>query len=188
MKGAGTIVRVVLLALVLGLGSLSLQAQLNYEYTAGKFLIKGKVVDMETHAAVAMANIRIVNSHRGLTCESDGSFTMYVSKTDSLEFSSTGYITKVFSVASFDSSRYYTLSIELLHDFIKLKEVMIYPFRDVDEFKTAFIGAKQGGFVIPGIAPAKYSNNVVKPKFSSPISYLYDRLKKKTAADPDFKP
>jgi hypothetical protein len=188
MRGTWNIIRIVLFALVLGSGSLVLEAQLNYDYTAGKFLIKGKVVDMGTQSPVPMANIRIANSHRGLTCESDGSFTMYVSKTDSLEFSSTGYITKVFSVASFDSSRYYTLSIELLHDFIKLKDVMIYPFRDLDEFKTAFIGAKQGAFVVPGIAPAKYSNNVVKPKFTNPISYLYDRLKKKAAADPDFKP
>ena len=188
LSGTLNIVKIVLLALVLGSCFLPLQAQLNYDYTAGKFLIKGKVVDMGTQAPVSLANIRIVNSRRGLTCESDGTFTMYVSKTDSLEFSSTGYITKVFSVASFDSSRYYTLSIELLHDFIKLKEVTIYPFRDMDEFKTAFIGAKQNQFVIPGIAPAKYSNNVVKPKFTNPISYLYDRLKKKTAADPTFKP
>jgi len=188
MSSTQNIVKIVLLALVLGCYCLSLQAQLNYDYTAGKFLIKGKVVDLGTQAPVSLANIRVLNTRRGLTCNSDGSFTMYVSKTDSLEFSAMGFVTKVVSVASFDSSRYYTLNIELLHDFIKLKEVTIYPFRDVDEFKTAFVGARQGQFEIPGIARAKYTNNVVKPKFTSPISYLYDRLKKRGTADPDFKP
>jgi hypothetical protein len=189
MTQAPNIIKMALLTLVLGLGCLGLNAQLNYDYTAGRFLIKGHVVDLGTQAPVGRANIRIVSTHRGVTCEGDGSFTMYVSKTDSLEFSSMGYVTKVVSVAEFDSSKYYTLNIELLHDFIRLKEITIYPFRDLDEFKTAFVDAKnQNKLVIPGIAPPKYSNNPVKPKFTNPISYLYDRVKKRTAADPDFKP
>ena len=114
---------------------------------------------------------------------------MYVSKKDTLEFSSTGYITKVFHVADLDSSKYYTLHIELLHDFIKLRDVVIYPFKDLDEFKKAFVDAKDQHKVnIPGLAPPKYSNNIPKAKFSNPISYLYDRLKHRSSADPDFKP
>jgi hypothetical protein len=183
------IVKMVVLTLVFGVCSLALNAQLNYDYTAGKFLIKGRVVDLGTQAPVPMANIRILNTHKGLTCETDGSFTMYVSKKDTLEFSSTGYVTRAFCVGDFDSSQYYVLNIELLHDFIKLKEVTIYPFKDVDDFKTAFIGTKdQNKLLIPGIAAPKYSNITPKAKFSNPISYWYDRLKKKGTADPDFKP
>jgi hypothetical protein len=188
MTLARNIIKIVLLTLVLGSGLLNVNAQLNYDFTAGKFLIKGKVVDLGTQAPVPMANIRIVGTRRGLTCESDGSFTMYVSKTDTLEFSSTGYVSKLYVVAAFDSSKYYTLNIELLHDFIKLKEVTVYPFKDVDEFKTAFIGTKDLRKDFMGIAPPKYSNVIPKAKFSNPISFLYDKIKKRSAADPDFKP
>ncbi len=152
---AYSIAKMMALTLVFGLCTFALNAQLNYDFTAGKFLIKGKVVDLGTQAPVPMANIRIVGTHRGLTCESDGSFTMYVSKTDTLEFSSTGYVSKLYVVAAFDSSKYYTLNIELLHDFIKLKEVTIYPFKDVDEFKTAFIGTKDLRKDFMGIAAPK---------------------------------
>ena len=143
---------------------------------------------MNTQNPVSMANIRIMGSNRGLTCNNDGSFVMYVAKGDTLEFSSTGYIAKTFSVASFDSSKYYTLQVELIHDFIKLKEVTIYPFRDVDEFKKAFVDTRDLRKDFMGIAPPKYSNKTPKPKLTNPISFLYDRLKKRGAADPDFKP
>jgi CarboxypepD_reg-like domain len=169
--------------------SLMLNAQLNYDFTQGKFLIKGKVVDLRTQTPVAFTNIKIYPSGKGLTCDNEGNFTMYVSKKDTLVFSSTGYIAKTFHVVDFDSTKYYTLQIELLHDFIKLKEVVIYPFKDMDDFKKAFVDAKDQLKVnIPGIAPPKYSNKIPKAKFSNPISFLYERLKHHSVANPDFKP
>ena len=164
--------------------------QLNYAFTEGKFLIKGTVVDLHTKKPIPMANLRINNSSKGVTCDNDGVFTTYVSPTDTLKFSSTGYISKVIHVEDIDSSRFYTQQIELLHDFIKLKEVTIYPYRDMDDFRKAFIEAKdmQRGNVY-GIAPPKYTNDIPKPKFYNPVSFLYDRLKKKKrAANPEFKP
>ena len=169
--------------------SMALTAQLNFDYTKGRFMIKGKVIDLRTKTAVPLANIKISPSGRGMTCDNEGTFTLYVAKTDTLAFSSTGYITKVFHVAELDSTKYYTLEIELLHDFIKLKEVVIYPFKDLDEFKKAFVEAKNQNKVnIPGLAPPKYTNNIPKAKFSNPISYMYERLKKRGAANPDFRP
>ena len=189
MTGAGNILKTTFLTLMCGAWCLALNAQLNFDYTKGKFLIKGQVIDAQQHTVIAMANIKILNSGRGITCDEEGFFTMYVSKNDTLEFSSVGYLTKKFSVAQFDSSRYYTLAIELLHDFIKLKEVTIYPYRDLDDFKKAFVNARDQNKVnIPGLAPPKYSHIEPKAKFSNPISYLYERLKHRSSADPDFKP
>jgi hypothetical protein len=187
MTPARNIAKMIVLTVLCSSGLLS-SAQLNFDYTAGKFLIKGHVVDVNTQNPISLANIRIVASGRGLTCGNDGSFVMYVSKKDSLEFSSTGFITKVFSVASLDSSKYYTIEIGLLHDFIKLKEVTIYPFKDVEGFKQAFIDTRDLRKDFMGIAPPKYSSKTPKSKLSNPISYLYDRLKKRGSADPDFKP
>jgi hypothetical protein len=187
MTPAQNIVKMMVLTALFGLCMLTGKAQLNYNYTAGKFLIKGQVLDINTHTPISLANLKIKGTGKGLTCDNEGYFTLYVSKTDTLEFSSIGYITKLFSVARFDSSNYYTLQIELIHDFIKLKEVTIYPYKDVDEFKQAFID-KDMNTTFMGIAPPKYSNKPVKSKLSNPISYLYDRLKHRSSANPDFKP
>ncbi len=182
-------VKAVALTVMYCIGAIALHAQLNYDYTAGKFLIKGRVVDLMAQTPIPLANIKILNSGRGLTCEADGSFTMYVSKNDTLRFSSTGYLTKVLHVADFDSTKYYTLQIELIHDFIKIKEVIVYPYKNLDEFKKAFVDAKdQNKVIIPGIAAPKYSNIIPKAKFANPVSYLYERLKRRSAANPDFKP
>ena len=188
MTSNHNIVKLTALTMLCTMCSLVLNAQLNFDYTAGRFLIKGKVVDMNSHSAIPLANIRIFGTSRGLTCDNEGNFSMYVSKRDTLEFSSTGYIAKTYRVSSWDSSQYYTLQIELIHDFIKLKEVTIYPFKDVDEFKKAFVDTKDLRKDFMGIAPPKYSNITPKAKFSNPISFLYDRLKKRGAADPNFKP
>lgn len=164
-------------------------AQLNYEFTEGKFLIKGKVVDISTKAPLAYANIKITNTGKGITCDKDGNFSMYVSRYDTLRISYAGHIPKVLHVYDLDSTQYYTLKFELIHDFVRLKEVTIYPYRTKDEFKDAFMAAKDVNKVtIPGIAPPKYSNKIPKAKLTNPISFLYDRMKKKRAANPDFKP
>ena len=164
-------------------------AQLNYDYTAGKFMIKGKVVDVQTKTPIPMANIIFVKNGRGITCDNEGNFTLYVYKTDTLKFSSTGYIPKVIHMSDIDSNRYYTMEVQLIHDFVKIKDVIIYPFRTKEEFIDAFMEAKDvNKITIAGIAPPKYSRITPKAKFSNPISFLYDRVKKRSAANPDFKP
>ena len=189
MTKATYIVKIYILTVLCAFCSTALNAQLNFDYTQGRFLIKGKVVDLKSQSPIPLANIKIVNNGRGVTCDDNGNFTMYVSKRDTLSFSSVGYISKVLHVSDLDSSKYYTLQIELIHDFIKLKDVMIYPYKDLDEFKKAFVDAKnQNKVTIVGIAPPKYSNITPKAKFANPISFLYERLKKRGAADPDFKP
>jgi len=163
--------------------------QLNFDYTQGRFLVKGTVVDLQTKKPVGNTNIKILNSGRGITTDADGQFNMYLAITDTLKFSNVGYISKVQHVADWDTLSYYTLKVELMRDFVKIKEVVIYPFKDVDEFKKAFVEAREINKVnVPGIAPPKYSNQIPKAKFSNPISFIYERAKNKRAANPDFRP
>jgi hypothetical protein len=174
---------------LLALCSSVLYAQLNYDYTAGKFMIKGKVVDLQTQKGVPLANLLITNSGKGITCDNEGNFTIYVSMRDTLKFSSTGYLPKVIHVYDMDSAKYYTLQVQLFRDVIRIRDVNIYPYQDLDAFKKAFVDAKEVNKVhIPGLAPPKYSNKEVKPKFANPISLLYDRIKHRSNANPDFKP
>ncbi|MDB5281540.1 MAG: hypothetical protein JWO06_615 [Bacteroidota bacterium] len=178
-----------LFLLVFSLLSLSAAAQLNFEFTEGKFLIKGKVVDLESRKPLAFANVIITNLRKGVTCDNEGNFSLYVYMKDTLKISYLGYLNKVIHVSDIDSSKYYTLEIPLYRDAIKIKEINIYPYNDLDAFKKAFVDAKEVNKVhIPGIAEPKYSNKPVAPKFSNPISFLYDKVKRRSSANPDFKP
>ena len=181
--------KVLVLSCVLCLISLASLSQLNYDYTAGKFLIKGKVIDLQSKTHIAMANVIFVKNGRGITCDNEGNFTLYVYKTDTLKFSSTGYLSKVIHMNDIDSSKYYTMEIQLIHDFVKLKDVVIYPFKNREEFIDAFMDAKDiNKITVIGIAPPKYSHITPKAKFNNPISLLYEKVKRRRAANPDFKP
>ena len=183
------IIRIILLYVLCNFWFATTFAQLNYDYTAGKFVIKGKVVDLQTKKPIPLANILITNSGKGLSCDNEGAFKMYVSKNDTLRFSSTGYMTKVIHVYDMDSTQYYILQIELLRDFIKLKEIIIFPFRDLDEFKKAFIDSKDPHpILLPATLHHQHAPTIPEAKFYNPISFLYDKLKSRHAANPDFKP
>lgn len=181
--------KAIVLFCVLCLASLISSAQLNFDFQQGKFLIKGRVIDVQSQKPVALANIRIGETNKGITCDNEGAFAFYVYKHDTLKFTSTGYMNKTLHIADLDSTQYYTLEIQLIRDFVKLREVTIYPFRNKEEFEEAFMDAKDiNKITIAGIAPPKYSNVTPKAKFTNPISFIYEHLKKRRAANPDFKP
>src|SRR5579864_6495204 len=153
--------------------SIHAAGQLNFDFTEGKFLLKGQVVDLQTQKTIPFANVIITTSGKGVTCDNEGYFTIYVYPKDTLKFSSVGYLNKLIHVRDIDSSKRYTLLVSLYRDAIRIKEVDIYPYSDLDAFKRAFVDAREVNKVhIPGIAEPKYSNKRVAPKFSNPISYL----------------
>lgn len=171
------------------LAALSASAQLNFDFQEGKILIKGTVVDAVSKKALPLANIRNLNSGKAYSSNSEGQFTLYVGPNDTLRFTSVGYLGKNIHIADIEKSKYYTLVIELYTDAIRIKEVVIYPFRNRDEFVDAFMDAKEVNKVLlPGIEKPKYSNATPKAKLTNPVSFIYERMRKKRAADPDFKP
>jgi hypothetical protein len=166
----------------------SAMGQLNYEFTEGKYMIKGRVTDLKTDQSIPNTNIWVTNQKKGITAEGDGSFTMYIYPTDTLRFSSLGYISKTIPVSAIPEREKYTINIQLVPDIYSLKTVTIYPFHDRDEFIEAFIKGPTGKayILLPGIDAPKYKHKE-KTKFYNPISSLYN-LTHKTAADPEFKP
>lgn len=164
-------------------------AQLNFDFREGMFMIKGQVVDRQSQKTLGGANVIYVNQKKGYTTDAEGKFTLYVYPTDTLRFSFIGYAPKTIVVKNIDSASFYTLKVEMIKDVINIAPVTIYPFKDKSEFIDAFMAEKDAGkVIIPGIAPPKYSNITPKAKLTNPISFLYDRVKKKRAANPDFKP
>jgi hypothetical protein len=184
------LVRIILLFVIcFSMSVFSAKAQIDFTFQEGTFLIKGRVSDLQSHQGISKANIVILNRRTGATADADGNFKIYVFPTDTLKFTSINYISKEFPVSAIEKDSQYNVNVELMRDFIKLKDVVIYPFGNLDEFKQAFMEAKDvNKVVLPGIAPPKYSTKIPKAKFSNPISFIYDRAKKKRAADPDFRP
>src|SRR4051812_37470627 len=90
-----SLIRRLVLSVVCSLWAVVSFSQLNFDFQEGKFLIKGKVVDLHEKTPIPMANIRVNGTGKGITCDNEGNFTMYVYKRDTLKFSSTGYIPKV---------------------------------------------------------------------------------------------
>lgn len=170
--------------------SLTAKSQLNFENTEGKILLKGKVVDLQTKSSLPNAAIVITNRKKGITADLNGDFQIYVYPTDTLKFTSLGYIYKEIPISGIPEEMRYSLTVELVKDFYKLKEVTIYPFRNKQEFGVAFVKGDGVPQVvnIPGMEPAKYYHKE-KAKFYNPISTIYEKLKnKRRAANPDFKP
>jgi len=166
----------------------SCYAQLNFNNIEGKFFIKGQVTDMQSKVAIGSANVRLLKTGSGTTCDNDGYFTIYVTKKDTLVFTSTGYVSKQLAVNDIDSASYHAVRVELLHDFIKIPDIIIYPYRDLDDFKKAFLEVKIEKPALYGIPPPKYSHETPKAKLINPVSYLYEKLRHRRAANPDFKP
>lgn len=164
-------------------------AQLNFDFTEGKILLKGKVIDLQSHTPLSNAAVVIQNRKRGIVADADGNFQMYVYANDTLHFSMLNYVAKDIAVAEIPDSMRYSLEIQLLRDFYKLKEVTIYPFANRREFAEAFVKGEgvPKAVLVPGIEAPTY-NHKEKAKFYNPISSIYNKIKSKRAADPDFKP
>lgn len=167
------------------------KAQLNFDYTEGKIMIKGHVSDLKSDDNVPNANIWITNQKKGTTADVAGNFTMYVYPTDTLRFSSLGFIPKVIPVSAIPEHDRYTISIGLVQDIYSLQTVTIYPFHNRNEFIQAFVnftGSKKA-LIDPTLKVVSKSPHKEKARFYNPISAIYNSFQKsKSVADPNFKP
>lgn len=185
----GTKPAILIILALLMLSARPVSAQLNFEFTQGKIMIKGRVSDLKSEQGIPNANIWITNQKKGITVDADGMFTMYVYPTDTLRFSSVGYIVKTIPVSAIPERDRYTIDILLVPDIYSLSTVTIYPFHDRDEFIEAFLKGtgKKTAYYIPGFEPSRYKHKE-KTAFYNPISSLYNLTHKTSIADPNFKP
>lgn len=71
--------------------------------SAEQFIITGKVVDAENHEPLICAGVTVVGTHRGVSTDIDGNFSIEVEKGAVLKFSCIGYYSKDVEVLN-DSS------------------------------------------------------------------------------------
>ena len=85
------------------------------------------------------AHIQITNKDKGSITDHSGKFSFIVSPFDTVIFSSMGYKRKQVVVPDTLAKPFYIRDVLIESDTFKISEVRIYPWRDYEEFKEAFI-------------------------------------------------
>ncbi|MFM2375577.1 MAG: hypothetical protein RLZZ165_674 [Bacteroidota bacterium] len=132
-----TLFSLFLLGLVLG----SVHAQ-----TKKVYQLSGLIVNKATHEAIPYAQVRVNNSRRGTVANGDGFYSIPLVESDTLYFSSLGFLTTQFIFADYlkeysgDANSSYIYAINYLaEDSIILTGITIFPYNTPGKIRTAII-------------------------------------------------
>lgn len=157
-------------------GGLNLHAQQKL------FQLSGIVSDADTKFPVAYASIEIVGQYRGVYTSQDGFFSCVVEENDSVQFSATGYKTKMYVVPEDLGDNIFSIAVLMYRDTLEIEGVEIYPWPSKEEFRDAFLAYKEVQEYqigpIPGIKSRDQIDTVPKPPviYKNPISVLYEEV------------
>jgi hypothetical protein len=146
------------------------------------FQLSGIVSDVDTKFPVAYANIEVVGEYRGVYTSQDGFFSCVVSENDTVQFSATGYKTKMYVVPQNMDDNIFSIAVLMYQDTLELEAVEIYPWPSKEEFRDAFLAYKEVQDYkigpIPGIKGRDQIDTVPKPPviYKNPISVLYEEV------------
>ena len=88
---------------------------------------------------LAYANIIIENLGRGTITDKDGKFSFVTMVNDTIVFSSMGYKKAIVIIPDSLDSKFFTRDVLLKADTFMIAEVEVYPWKDYEEFKEAFL-------------------------------------------------
>ena len=88
------------------------------------------------------SHILIMNSMRGTITDNQGKFSLVTTVGDTVLFSCLGYKKKTITIPDNLPEPFLTLDIILPEDTFMINEVVIYPWRNYEEFKQAFLNLK----------------------------------------------
>lgn len=100
--------------------------------------LSGTVTD-EYLRPLPFAQVLVLNSYRGTITNNYGKFSLVVEEKDSVLFSSVGYKTKYIEVPEGLPDAFHNINIVLQVDTLVIQEAVIYPWKNYEEFKRAFI-------------------------------------------------
>jgi hypothetical protein len=100
--------------------------------------ITGRVFD-EFLRPLPYAHILILNGDRGTIADREGKFSFVVVERDTLMFSTLGYKKSIVIVPGDLEKPFYTRDVLLQRDTFMIAEVEVYPWKDYEEFKEAFV-------------------------------------------------
>jgi len=85
------------------------------------------------------AHILVLDSYRGAITNNFGNFSLVVEEADSVLISSVGYKRKYIEVPRNLPSNFLTIEVILQVDTIAISEARIYPWKNYEEFREAFV-------------------------------------------------
>lgn len=88
---------------------------------------------------LAFTNIVITNQGRGTISDKSGKFSFVVQQNDTVLFSSIGYKKAIVIIPDTLKSKFLTRDVLLESDTIMIAAVEVYPWKDYEEFKEAFL-------------------------------------------------
>jgi hypothetical protein len=88
------------------------------------------------------AHVLVLNNSRGTITDPNGKFSFVVQKNDTIMFSSLGYKRKIMVIPDTLSEPYLHRDIFLETDTFMIQEVEVYPWKNYEEFKQAFVNLK----------------------------------------------
>jgi len=98
----------------------------------------GVIRNLEHHT-VPNVNIIILNRRMGTTADGRGLFSFIVQPNDTVLFSHIGYKPTIHVIPDTLENRHYPADIFMVSDTFQLAEVKIFPWKNYEEFKEAFI-------------------------------------------------
>lgn len=85
------------------------------------------------------AHILVLDSYRGAITNNFGNFSVVVEESDSVLISSAGYKRKYIQIPQNLPSRFLNIEVILQVDTIAINEAKIYPWKNYEEFREAFV-------------------------------------------------
>jgi hypothetical protein len=121
--------------LIIGIFAFSLNS-----YSQEKDLIQytGRVFN-EYVQPLSFAHIIITNRGVGTISDKEGKFSFVVMPNDTIVFSSLGYKSARVIIPDTLNTKFYTRDVLIQADTIMIAELEIYPWKDYEEFKEAFV-------------------------------------------------
>jgi hypothetical protein len=103
--------------------------------------LTGRITD-ELLQPIPFAHILVMGNYRGALTNTYGSFSLVVQEADSVLISAVGYKRKYMIIPSNLPSNFLTINLILPIDTLVIAEVQIYPWKNYEEFKQAFVNLK----------------------------------------------
>lgn len=85
------------------------------------------------------AHIVDLNNGRGAITDREGKFSFIVYQNDSILFSTMGYKKSIVVIPDSLEKPFYTRDVLMASDTILISEIEVYPWKDYEEFKEAFV-------------------------------------------------
>ncbi len=115
----------------------------NHVFSQNEKLVQltGRIRD-ELLQPLPFSHILIMNNMRGTITDQQGKFSIVTTVGDTVLFSSLGFKKKTIIIPDNLPDPFLTLDIILPEDTFMINEVVIYPWRNYEEFKQAFLNLK----------------------------------------------